>query len=173
MVSLVHGRGVPAGMGEQQDAAAEQRERIINGFSAYSAAQSELGRQFARHMHMHLTDSAAVVEIIRAEDRGEPLTPARLAERIGLTSGATSILLNRLENAGQITRTRGHADRRLVTLHTAESMHGAADEHFAPLQARLNAVMSRYPPDQLTLIETFVAELRDTIDDYTRTNDED
>ncbi len=114
------------------DDPADQHDRIVNGFSAYSAGQSEFGREFARRMGMHLTDSIAAVEILRAEDRGQPLTPARLAERIGLTSGATSILLNRLEKAGHITRERGHADRRLVTLHSAQVVHADADNFFAP-----------------------------------------
>jgi DNA-binding MarR family transcriptional regulator len=150
----------------------DQHERVVNGFQSYAAGQSELGREFARRMKLHVTDSAAIVEILRAEDRGNPLTPARLAARIGLTSGATSILLNRLERAGHITRVRGHADRRKVTLHSARPVHTAADEFFAPLAARLGELMDRYSPEQLHLIETFVTEFRDIVDGYARPDDD-
>lgn len=67
-----------------------------------------------------------MVEILAAEERGLPLTPARLAERIALTTGATSTLLNRLETSGHIVRTREHSDRRVVTLHVTPSSHQLA-----------------------------------------------
>jgi MarR family transcriptional regulator, organic hydroperoxide resistance regulator len=150
-----------------QDGSARRREqgaRILRELQAYSASQSELGRQFARRMGMHPTDSVAVVEILRAEERGDPLTPARLAPRVGLTSGATSILLNRLEDAGHITRRRGHTDRRRVTLHSAATVHAAADEFFAPLSRRLSEVVDEFTPEQLQTVEQFVTAVRGTVD---------
>lgn len=110
------------------------------------------------------------MEIIRAEDRGAPLNPARLSERIGLTSGATSILLNRLEDAGHITRERGHVDRRLVTLRSDASVHADGDRFFSPLRDRLEQMMGDYSPEQLTIVESFVDQFRSTIDDYVQKN---
>lgn len=151
------------------DAATPNRnERIINTFWAISSAQSDLGRAFARRMKMHPTDAAAIVEIIRAEDRGQPLTPARLAERIGLTSGATSILLNRLEEAGHVLRERGHADRRLVTLHSTPVVHQEGDEFFQALRVALDKAMDACSPRELAIVERFVDEFRTTIDAYAR-----
>ena len=153
---------------DDREGVAQQHERVVEGFQAYAAGQSELGREFARHTRMHVTDSVAVVEILRAEDHGQPLTPARLAERVGLSSGATSILLNRLEDAGHIVRRRGHADRRLVTLHSLPAVHDAAEEFFSPLRARFEELMSHYTPDQLDLVEEFVSGVRTAIDGYTQ-----
>lgn len=138
---------------------AEMRSRVLGDLLAFSASQSDRGRAFARHMKMRLTDSAAIVEILRAEDRGRPLTPARLGERIGMTSGATTILLNRLEDAGHITRTRGHADRRIVTLHTAPAVHAEADAFFEPERDRILELMDGYGPEDLALIHQFVSSL--------------
>ncbi|WP_410625850.1 hypothetical protein [Amycolatopsis sp. cmx-8-4] len=59
--------------------------------------------------------------------RGRPLTPARPAERIALTTGATSSLLNRLEDARHIRHTREHSGRRIVTLHCTPAIHAAAE----------------------------------------------
>lgn len=67
------------------------------------------------------------MEILAAEGRGQPLTPARLAARIALTPGATSTLLNRLEDAGHVVRTREHTDRRIVILHSTRTVHETAD----------------------------------------------
>ncbi len=63
-----------------EEAPVELRDRVMNGLIAYAGAQSELGRQFARSIHMHTTDSTAILAIINAEERGKPLTPVRLAD---------------------------------------------------------------------------------------------
>ncbi|MBM2614270.1 MarR family transcriptional regulator [Actinoplanes sp. LDG1-06] len=115
---------------------------------------------------MHATDAAAVVEIINAEQHGRPLTPARLAERVSLTTGATSILLNRLEQAGHIVRTREHTDRRIVTLHSTPAIHAAAATFYEPLGDQLGAVLADYSPAELDLIETAVELLRSTMVAY-------
>ena len=68
--------------------------------------------------------------------------------------------------AGRIARVRGHADRRVVTLHSTAAVHEAAGSFFAPLQARLGAVLSHYSADQLDLVEDVVRALRETTDAY-------
>nr|WP_296770804.1 MarR family transcriptional regulator [Rhodococcus sp. (in: high G+C Gram-positive bacteria)] len=141
---------------------ADKRSRVLGDLLAFSANQSDHGRSFARHMKMRLTDSAAIVEILRAEDRGQPLTPARLGERIGMTSGATTILLNRLEDAGHVTRMRGHADRRIVTLHSARAVHAEAEAFFEPEHSRILELMDQYGPEELALIHRFTQNLAAT-----------
>ena len=140
---------------EQLDTAS----RILADLLAFSARQSDVGRAFARHMHMRPTDATAIVEILRAEDQGQPLTPARLGDRISMTSGATTILLNRLEDAGHITRVRGHADRRTVTLHSTEHMHVEAEGFFDPERRRLLARMDTFGNDELEIIRRFMSSV--------------
>ncbi|KUL41268.1 MarR family winged helix-turn-helix transcriptional regulator [Actinoplanes awajinensis] len=139
---------------------------VIEGLRGLAAAQSELGRVFARSMRMHGTDAVAIVEIISAEGRGEPLTPARLAERIGLTTGATSILLNRLEQAGHVVRTREHSDRRVVTLRSTPGIHAAATAFHEPLSRLLGTVLGDYSPADLDRIDSVVSRMRSTMHTY-------
>jgi DNA-binding MarR family transcriptional regulator len=145
----------------------QQREQLIQGLRAFGSTQTELGRLFARSRRMHTTDAAAIVEILTAEDHGQPLTPARLAERIGLSTGATSTLLNRLEAAGHILRSREHSDRRIVTLHSTPAIHAAADAFFAPLTGQLEAAMDAYSANDLKLVNDVVHRLRTTMAVYT------
>lgn len=70
--------------------------------------------------------------------------PARLSERIGLSFGATSTLLNRLEAVRHMTRHRGHADRRIVTLHSTSTVHAIADRFFDPLDERIQEALAGY-----------------------------
>jgi MarR family transcriptional regulator, organic hydroperoxide resistance regulator len=143
-----------------------QRERVLDSLTAFGAAQSELLRLFARGKGMHVTDAAAVVQIIEHEDAGRPLTPARLAERIGLSPGATSILLARLETAGFIDRTREHADRRIVTLRSTKAINEAADAFFEPLAKQLDAALAELTTKDLDLLLSATDRLRALVEAY-------
>jgi DNA-binding MarR family transcriptional regulator len=135
----------------------------------YGAVSTEISKRFAAGLGLHPTDAAALIEILEAEEREAPLSPARLAERIGLTSGATSSLLKRLEANGHIERSRVHSDRRIVTLHSTPGVRRVADSFFDPLATRLGAMMSAYPDEVLRQFEAFLAELTSTSEDYLRT----
>lgn len=142
----------------------EQRERLIEGLRAYGGHYTELGRLFADWLGLHSTDAVALLEITAADERGTPLSPARLSERILLSPSATTALLNRLEAAGHVVRSREHADRRLVTLRGGAHVQERADEYFRPLGAQMDAVMAKYPPEMLAGFEALLADLCGTME---------
>jgi len=141
-----------------------QRERLMDGLRAFGANYAEFTQRFATWLGLHSTDAAALTEILYAEDAGSPMSPARLSERVSLSSGATTILLNRLEAAGHIVRTREHTDRRVVTLRSSPDIRPRAEEFFGPYTLRMAAEMSRYTPERLREFEDFVGHLRATMD---------
>jgi DNA-binding MarR family transcriptional regulator len=108
------------------------RFAVLSGLRAYAGELAELARHSARRMSLHTTDLDALVEVFRAERMGDPLSPARLAEHVRLTSGATNALINRLEKAGYVIRSREHTDRRQVTLRATR----AARSHVDAVNAR-------------------------------------
>ncbi|MCX5399340.1 MarR family winged helix-turn-helix transcriptional regulator [Streptomyces sp. NBC_00102] len=148
------------------DGVAEQRERLMESLRIYGSHYAELSRRFASWLGLHSTDATAVLEIAAAEERGTPLSPARLSERIPLSTGATTALLNRLESAGHITRAREHSDRRIVTLRSGSHIQERADEFFGPLAQRLDATMSHHSPRFLGQVEAFMADLNATMDGH-------
>nr|WP_145487781.1 MULTISPECIES: MarR family transcriptional regulator [Streptomyces] len=149
-----------------RDGVAAQRERLMEALRIYGGHYAELSRRFAAWLGLHSTDATAVLQIAAAEERGTPLSPARLSERISLSTGATTALLNRLEAAGHITRVREHSDRRIVTLRSGGHIQERADEFFGPLARRLDTTMSHYPPRLLEQFETFMADLNATMDTH-------
>lgn len=142
----------------------DRRGRLLFGLRVYGALYTELTRRFAAHLGLHATDAAALTEILYAEDQGTPTTPARLAARIGLTSGATTTLINRLERDGHVVRSREHLDRRIVTLYSGSQAREPAMAFFAPLGASLDAMLARYPPEILDDVEGFLDDLRATME---------
>ncbi|ASO18492.1 DNA-binding MarR family transcriptional regulator [Actinoalloteichus hoggarensis] len=139
--------------------------RLMDGLRAFGANYTEFTGRFAAWLGLHSTDATALVEILYAEDKGTPLSPSQLGERLALTSGATTNLLNRLERLGHIVRTREHADRRIVTLRSSAGIEEPAREFFGSLTARLDGLVAQYPPEQLDEFEGFLHRLRDTMND--------
>ncbi|MFC9476040.1 MarR family winged helix-turn-helix transcriptional regulator [Nocardia sp. NPDC055002] len=143
---------------------AMRRQRLAAGLIDYGASFTELGRRFAETLGVHSTDAFALMEIAAAEHAEEPLSPALLSKRITLTSGAMTTLLNRLEQAGYITRSREHADRRVVTLRCSANARQLADEFFHPINAEQDAILAEYEPDQLAQFERLLERLRTAMD---------
>lgn len=144
---------------------AVHRERLVDGLRNYGALYIEITRQFAAYLGLHATDAAALAEILYAEDKGAPLSPARLAGRVGLSSGAMTNLLNRLEQAGHIVRTREGADRRVVTLRSSSELQEPAREFFGGLLVGpMDALVNRYPVEHLERFEAFLDDVRATMD---------
>ncbi|PWJ26325.1 DNA-binding MarR family transcriptional regulator [Branchiibius hedensis] len=144
----------------------DRLHRVHQALRAYGESYLHMGKAFAASGGLYSTDAAAMLEILQAEEAGNPLSPARLGERIGLSSGATSTLLNRLEDAGHIVRNRGHADRRAVTLHSTRGIHATAEAFFGPLEARINAVLASRSGDDLDEFTRLLEQLQQTLDSY-------
>ncbi|WP_217697457.1 MarR family winged helix-turn-helix transcriptional regulator [Nocardia donostiensis] len=136
------------------------RQQLTEGLLAYGATFTELGRLFAVALGVHTTDAFALLEITAAEERGTSLSPAQLGKRIRLSSGAMTALLNRLERAGYVTRTRDSADRRVVTLHATAEAKRRGNEFFDPINARQDAILASRPPELLREFEKLLRDLQ-------------
>jgi DNA-binding MarR family transcriptional regulator len=146
----------------------DRYEQVLGSLTAFTTTQKELARAFARSARLHTTDADAIVLIIEAEQRGRPLTPARLAERVGLSPGATSILLGRLEKAGHVERAREGSDRRVVTLRSTTTIHAAADAFFEPLHLQLGQALGEFTTEELALVIRAADNLRTAMETYLR-----
>lgn len=117
------------------------RDRLIGEVRRLGADYTAVTRAFAAWLGLHPTDAAALTEVLVAEDGGAPLSPARLSEHVGLTSGATTSLVDRLERQGHVVRSREQVDRRIVTLRTSERIREPATAFFAVLTREVDAAV--------------------------------
>ncbi|MBL7258794.1 MarR family winged helix-turn-helix transcriptional regulator [Paractinoplanes lichenicola] len=152
--------------GNAPSAGSEQRDRLLAALRNHGLAYGELGRRLGVATGLHQSDAKALTEILEAEDRGAALTQSELSQRIGLTAGATSSLLNRLEEAGHIVRVRDSADRRLVTLRATPGVDALVNDFFGPLAERMGRMMDGYPPELLDEFTRFVDEVCTTMNGY-------
>jgi DNA-binding MarR family transcriptional regulator len=113
---------------------------------------------FADVHGLHATDVQALAAILDAE---EPMTPGRLRHHLGLTSGAVSACVDRLERAGHIRRVRESADRRVVHLYYAADARSAASTYFRPLAQATHAARARFTDDELAVVLRFLAVMNE------------
>lgn len=116
--------------------------RLVEALRRYGAVHAALMRAFADHLAMNPTDAAALTEILFAEDAGNPLTPARLATRIGRSRPATTALIDRLAAGGHVRRAPHPADRRAVTLHAGAGVGAATFAFFTPLSIAVDRLLA-------------------------------
>ena len=127
--------------------------RLQEAIRANQTANDMFDDCLARFFGINRTD-ARCLDIIERHGR---ITAGQVASESGLTTGAVTAVIDRLEAAGYAARTRDPDDRRKVwiaiTPHTAE----LTKRLFGHFQLIGPALLAQFTPDQLTAIAAFLA----------------
>ncbi|MGY0491046.1 MarR family winged helix-turn-helix transcriptional regulator [Streptomyces sp. WG-D5] len=111
---------------------------------------------FATGQDLHPTDVQALAVVL---DSTEPVTPSVLRRRLGLTSGAVSACVDRLERAGHLRRVRESSDRRVVHLQYVSGAQVRARKYFGPLAEAADRVRADFSPEELDVVVRFLGSL--------------
>jgi DNA-binding MarR family transcriptional regulator len=84
-------------------------------------------------------------------------TAGALARHTGLTSGATTAVIDRLERAGFVRRRRDGTDRRRVLVEVVPSSAERILPLYAPLAARLTGLNERFGERQLSIVVAYLS----------------
>jgi DNA-binding MarR family transcriptional regulator len=96
-----------------------------------------------------------------------PLTAGRLAEHVGLTSGAITGVIDRLVHAGFVRRAPDPDDRRKVVVHLLRDRDRDLGEVFTHLVAAVDELTARYTDDELAAIVDFLRGANEALADST------
>lgn len=110
---------------------------------------------------LYRTDLHALGVMMGAARAGLVATPGLLREELGLSSPATTALVDRLGAAGHVTRRRSDADRRQVHLELTDRARLTGAELFAPLARRIGGVLDQYSEEQLALLREMLQKVTD------------
>ena len=89
-------------------------------------------------------------------DRHGRVTAGQLAAESGLTTGAVTVVVDRLEAVGYVERKRDSDDRRKVWISITPIMAEMTERLFAHFQLMGPVVLERFTPDQLAAIIEFL-----------------
>lgn len=137
---------------------------LIEGISAelraYLYALSVFDHLAAEKLGTNLTD-ANCVHFLHHRDR---MTAGELADELGLTTGAVTAVLDRLERLGYVERERDLADRRRVYVRLTDRAHELAEEAWEPFGDPLAPLAKSHARWELSLIRDFLRAGRDLVD---------
>jgi DNA-binding MarR family transcriptional regulator len=116
---------------------------------AMSEAQQALGRR----LRMFPTDLAAMSHLAASPGA---MGPTDLAGRLGLSPGATTELVDRLERAGHLVRERDLADRRRVRLTASESARVEVMDRLGALIDGLDELAEEFDDDERAVVRRYL-----------------
>jgi DNA-binding MarR family transcriptional regulator len=105
----------------------------------------------AGRVGIHSTDLECIDYIIRG-----PVTAGELARATGLTTGAITGVIDRLESAGFARRERDEADGRKVLVRALPAVQRRLGPLFKPMERAAMAVLSDYSDMELALLLDFM-----------------
>ena len=108
----------------------------------------------ARKLGLNATDTRCLDLIARSG--GAQVTAGDLGRATGLTTGAVTGILDRLEKAGMVERWRDPADRRKVVVRPKPEAARRVGALYDKLGAAMMKLASSYQTDELELIDDFL-----------------
>jgi DNA-binding MarR family transcriptional regulator len=111
------------------------------------------------------TDHKCLDVIIRSKT---PMTASQLAEKTGLSTGAITGVVDRLEKAGYVRRKRDQKDRRLVFINPLlDKAMVKLNPIFDPIKQASRSLYSKYSDEELAIILDFVINCNKMTQDIT------
>jgi len=87
-----------------------------------------------------------------------PITAGQMSTRSGLTTGATTAMIDRLERAGYVRRRRDSDDRRVVVVEVLEHCGSHIAPLYQPIQKDLEKLHARYSNRELEIVVRYLTE---------------
>lgn len=129
-------------------------DRVLRRVSAQSVLLSDT---VASHVGVNSTDLECLDLLFLAG----PTTAGQLAEHAGLTTGATTAVIDRLERAGFVRRTHDSRDRRRVLVEVLPRALERIQPLYEPLAAAMARLLKGYDAAELEVIADYLSRAAD------------
>jgi DNA-binding MarR family transcriptional regulator len=123
----------------------------------YFGAASDFDERVAKQLKLSRTD----VRCLDLIGRLGPLTAGRLAEESGLTTGAVTFILDRLEEAGMVVRRRDTEDRRRVWVEIVPQAQERLADLQRPVADEMRQVAQHFKADELEVVRDFMRQAKE------------
>ena len=150
--------------GQITDSDMEEIVEMMAALSAWHRSSERMSAASRRYMKLNANDMRAVRFLIARENVGDLATARALAERLGISSAATTKLLDRLEQGGHVRRLPHPVDRRSLVLQVTRETRRAAREGVGRLHARRFAVGAQLTSAERATVTRFLTALAATED---------
>jgi len=132
---------------------------ILSVLRATDADLDRMDEAVASRLGISRTD----IRCLDILSRGTEMTPSQLAAEIGLSTGATTALVDRLERAGFVSRERDSRDRRRIFLRVTNRAMKQVWPTFQGLVVGSTRLLHQFRRDELEIILRFLEKHRDVV----------
>lgn len=133
--------------------------RVMELSRELSTAGIVFHQAIAQHLGLNITDHKCLDLIARHEN----VVPGDLAEWTGLTTGAVTAIIDRLESAGFVTRGPHPDDGRKVVIVPAQERLKDVCQLFEPMAKRMLELLMSYDRDQLETLVTYTLAAKEVM----------
>jgi DNA-binding MarR family transcriptional regulator len=141
-----------------------RRDELIADVTREMPRQASAARRFHIAMSHQIGVGPADLECVSLLAIEGPASPSWLAERLGLTTGAMTKMLDRLQRAGYITRSADPHDRRRLIVTAVPATLAEHAWRWDGMGKRMNDVIARYSTSELAAILDFMRAGRQAAD---------
>ena len=133
-----------------------QTRQLLKAMRTLSTQQIMLHQAVADRLNLNITDYKCMDFIARFG----PMTAGKLAELSGLTTGAITGAIDRLEKAGYARRVDNPRDRRsvIVELIWDETRRKQYEDTFLPLEREMKKMTASYTNKELALFTELICK---------------
>ncbi len=137
-------------------------EEVLAKFSQLNRELSTMMVLFhsriAEQMGLSGTDHKCLELVIRS---AEPITAGRIAQLSGLSTGAVTGVIDRLEQRGFVRRVRDPHDRRKVLVELADFDESTVAHHFQDAVDMTERLLAQFTPMEWDVIERYTRAILD------------
>jgi DNA-binding MarR family transcriptional regulator len=141
------------------DADLDQIVRVMEALQGWREAEQRASEASRRYMQLNETDMKAVRFLMAARNQDLVATPGGLAAHLGISTAATTKVLDRLARAGHITRSPHPTDRRALAIAVTEETYAAARETVGRQHVRRFEAAARLQPSERETVIRFLEDL--------------
>ncbi len=135
----------------------ELAQQLRSEIMGYLGAASDFNEGLAKQLKLSRTDMRCLDLIGRLG----PMTAGRLAEESGLTTGAVTFILDRLEGTGMVARRRDTEDRRRVWVEIVPEAQARLQGLQQPVAEEMRQVAQRFKADELAVVRDFMRQAKE------------
>lgn len=139
------------------------RQDLIAALNRAAREASGVGNLFASAVAARLGVNPTDVECLGVIESGDSIAAGDLARATGLTTGAVTGIIDRLEKAGLARRVRDTDDRRKVYVRMTAAGRARAAALYAPMGRAIDALAAKYSAAEIALLTRYFDESRAVI----------
>ncbi|WP_336501966.1 MarR family winged helix-turn-helix transcriptional regulator [Microbacterium paraoxydans] len=137
--------------------------RLMEALGGLREAEQRLSQASRRYMQLNETDMRALHYLIVCDNRAVVATPSGIAHHLGVSTAATTKLLDRLEKGGHIRRAPHPTDRRALAITITPETRHAAMETVGRQQAKRFYAAARLSAAEREVVIRFLLDMTEEI----------